>query len=289
MDEDPSIDDDLELDDSIAWQRAGRIAFAAIESLTLFGAPEFDDALESALVPGTQFTRHRRLWLMGQVKREGRSLVGRLGFQTENVGEIWDPEIKDFREDMLQSGSTSPFAIDPEKRRVAFQLRPGLIRVKSFTGALQALMNEASPVNRWRVTQEREEVSFDDWAAGVDRISRLRVKLEPPNPHYGDRDRVKELVEGANARMTQVMWAADEAALDGLDVNDAFIREAIEHATKYGSYAATGERHGLPTVWGSDQESAAEQRVAETDPKTHEVPADTLRQQLGDTDAEATQ
>lgn len=219
---------------------------------------------------------------MGQVKQEGKSLVGRLGFQTESMAEIWDPEIKDFREDLLHGGTTSPFAIDPDRRRVAFQLRPGLIRVKSLTGALQALMNAASSVNRWRVTEERESVTFDAWASDVDRVIRLRIRLQPPNPHYDGRERVKQLVEGANARMAQVIWAADEAALDGLDVNEPFIREAIEHASQYGSYAATGENQGLPTVWGSDQESASEQRVAPTDPQTQEVTSETLRAQLGD-------
>jgi hypothetical protein len=276
-------EDDLDaVEEGVDGARTGRVAFAVIEALTLFGDPAFQRALEEALVPGARIERHNRTWLMGRVRWEGASLVGRIGFQTSSVAEVWDEDIRDFREDMLLAGTTSPFAIDPGRRRVAFQLRPGAIRVRSFTGALQALMNAASPVNRWRVAQEVEEVPFEDWAEQVDRVIRLRVRLRRPNPHYGDRERVRGLVEGANARMAQIVWAADAEALDGIDVNDAFVREAIQHAQTYGSYAAAAERRGIPTAWGSDQEAAAEERVVEADPVTREIPAVRLREQLGD-------
>lgn len=257
--------------------------FAVIEALTLFATPAFTEALRSALVPGTSIERHGRTWLMGQVREDGRSIVGRIGFQTANIAEIWHPELQDFREDMLPAGTTSPFAIDPERRRVVFQLRPGVIRVHSFTGALQALMNAAEPMHRWRVSQEVEAVPFEEWIETVDRIVRLRVKVRRPNPHYGDRQRVRDLVEGANARMAQIVWTADPDALDGIDVTDEFIRETISHAEQYGSYAAAAERNDLPVAWGSDQEAAAEERVVDANPTTREIEPITLRGQLGDT------
>lgn len=276
-------DDDLDLDvEQIEGPRAGRIAFARIEPLTLHANAEPAAALESALVPGTRIERHKRTWYMGQHRSEGTSIVGRIGFEVSSLAELWDAERQDFSESQLMSGLTSPFAIDPDKLRVAFQLRPGLIRVKSFTGALQALMNAASPEDRWRVSQELESVSFDEWVAAVDRVLRLRVRVERPNPHYGDREHVRSLIEGANARMAELTWKADTEALDGLDVSEPFIREAIDHANSYGSYSAVGEREDKPVQWGSDQEAAAEQREVEADPMTREVPAISLRAQLGD-------
>ncbi len=278
----PDDDENLEVDvEDIAPPRRGRVAFAVVEALTLFAASDFDKAIIESLVPGTRIERHGRTWFMGQVRREGSSIVGRIGFQAANVAEVWDERLNDFREDMLLAGTTSPFAVDPQRRRVAFQLRPGLIRVWSFTGALQALMNTASPVNRWRVSQEVEAVPFTRWVETIDRIVRLRVRVRRPNPHYGDRQRVQELVEGANARMAQIVWSADPEALDGIDVNDGFVREAITHAEHYGSYAASAERAGRPVAWGSDQEAAAEERIVEADPETGEVPTERLREQLG--------
>jgi hypothetical protein len=276
-------DEDLEPDvDQVDGPQAGRIAFATIEPLTLHASIEQAEALESALVPGTQIERHNRVWYMGQHRQEGASIVGRIGFQTPDFAELWDAELKDFSERQLLSGLTSPFAIDPRALRVAFQLRPGVIRVKSFTGALQALMNEASPEDRWRVSQEVESESFEEWVETVDRVLTLRVRVERPNPHYGDRDKVKELIDGANARMADVIWKADPEALDGIDVSEPFIREAITHADKYGSYAALGEIADKPTQWASEQEAAAAQRVVEADPATREIPSTSLRKELGD-------
>ena len=276
--------DDLGLDYEPLERRSGRIAFAVIEALTLPATLAPREELRKALIPGTKKERHGRLWRIGQVRSEGRSIVGRIGFQAGNIAEVWDDEINDFREAYLPAGTTSPFAIDPGKMRVAFQLRPGVIRVNSFTGALQALMNEASPVDRWRVSAEVEAIPFPEWVGTLDRVVRLRVRLRRPNPHYGGRQRVREIVEGANARMAQIVWMADNDQLDGIDVGDPFIREALDHADRYGNFAATGERAGRRSAWGSDQEAAAEERQVEADPTTREVPAETLRQELGDSD-----
>ena len=279
-------DDDLEFDvDQVEGSRAGRVAFARIEALTLHAVADPLEAIAGALVPGTTIDRHNRVWHMGQVRSEGNSLVGRIGFETANLTELWDEEAKDFREDTLPAGTTSPFAIDPSAMRVAFQLRSGLIRVKSFTGALQGLMNAASPDDRWRVHQELEEVPFEAWAKTVERIVSLHIRIERPNPHYGDRKRVKELVEGANARMAELAWRADPEALDGLDVNDPFIREAIAHSEHYGAYSATGERQGEATRWVSEHEAAAELRELEADPVTREVAPASLRRELGDVES----
>lgn len=282
-----SDDDDLELEvEQVEGPRAGRIAFAKIEPLTLHANAAPDQALRAALIRGTYIERHNRIWHMGQIREEGRSIVGRIGFQTSAIAELWDEEREDFSEAQQWAGLTSPFAIDPVKLRVAFQLRPGFIRVKSFTGALQALMNATSD-DRWRVYQELEPVPFDDWVTSVDRVVALRIRVERPNPHYGDRANVKRLIEGANARMAELAWKADPEALDGLDVSEPFIREALDHASEYGGYAAEGERADKPTRWDSEHKGAAEQREVDADPVTREVPTQTLREQLGDVEPAA--
>jgi hypothetical protein len=272
-------DDTLELGEG--WTSA-RVAFARIEALTLQAAVIQQEALFKALKPGTRIERHRRVWRMGQVRREGRSLVGRIGYEAPGIDELWDDEIADFREMERPAGTTSPFAIDLRHLRVAYQLRPGLIRAKSFTGALQALMNDADPVDRWRVFPELETIPFEQWLATVDRVVSLRVRVERPNPHYADRQRVRALIEGANARMAEIVLNADPEDLQGIDVKDPFIVEAIEHANEYGSYAAVAEARGERTQWSSPQEGAAETRTVEADPTTHDVSSTALRQQLGD-------
>lgn len=259
----------------------GKVAFAQIEALTL-GALAPAEALRSALVPGTRIERNGRVWLMGQISPVSSSLMGRIGFQAGGPTELWDETVSDFREEFLPAGTTSLFAIDPYAMRVAFQLRPGLIRVKSFTGALQALLDAASPTERWRVHEVLEQLSFEDWVREVGRVSQLRVKLRKPNPHYGDRGRVKELVEGANARMATVVWQADPEDLQGLDLGEPFVQEAIEHTKKYGRFQARGLRNGQPSRWDSDQEAASRTVNLDADPETKEVDPTELRQVIGD-------
>lgn len=53
MDDETDVGDELEPDDAPSVSpRVGRVAFAVIEALTLFGGPEFEDSLAAALVPG---------------------------------------------------------------------------------------------------------------------------------------------------------------------------------------------------------------------------------------------
>jgi hypothetical protein len=257
-------------DSPIDWA-FGRIAFARIESLTLAATGDPVGALHASLVPGTRIDRFRRTWLMGRVRDEDSAIVGRIGYQTPAIGEVWDEEEKDFHDETRSAGFTSTFAIRPEQMRAAFQLRPGFIRPNSFTGALQALLNEASPTDRWRVSLDIEEITFDEWRERVDGISELTIRLDRPNPHYHGRERVKRLVEGANARMADLAFRADPNDPAGIDVNDSFIQEAIDHAKEYGDYTATGRRDGWISRWRHRQQGAVAQVELPADPETHEV------------------
>lgn len=271
---------------------SGQIAFATIEALTLEGNAASAQALRQALIPGTRIERHGRTWRMGKWQEEGNAFVGRIGFQASTMAELWDDETNDFKEMARPLGLTSPFAIDPNEMRVAFQLRGKEIRAKSFTGALQALLNEASPSDRWRVTRDTRQMPLDEWAASVDRVKVVRLALRRPNPHYAGRKRVKDIVEGTNAGMVQIAARADSDDPQGIDLDDALIREGIQHAHEnYGEVRIIGEVDGEQSQWSSDDDAVSEIRTALTDPRTQEVTGRALRRELGDpvADAEDTQ
>jgi hypothetical protein len=266
---------------------SGRVAFGRIEPLGIEGATLPEETLEKALVAGTRIERIRRVWHMGQHHREGPSIVGRIGYESSSVTELWDDETLDFTADTLRAGLTSPFAIDPKTLRIAFQLRGRDIRPKSFTGALQALLNEASPTERWRVHREFLDVEFTAWVSQVDRIVALRMVVERPNPHYAGRDRVRAIVEGTNARLADLQLRADEDDLQGIDVTDGLVQEMIEHAAaNYGHYSAVAEQAGEQTAWNSTQAGATEVHRVAVNPETKEVTGVTLRHELGDLTAE---
>jgi hypothetical protein len=159
-----------------------RISFARIESISL-GEP-FPDAIRQSLAPGTSYWRYTRLWRMGQWQELDGLLYGRIGFEAPAMTEVWNDEIADFEEAAFHGGTTAPFVIDLSDQRVAFQVRPGVIRPTTFTGALQALLNTTSVLARWRVHPDTYEVDWPTWLRSVDRVLQLRIRVERPNPHY---------------------------------------------------------------------------------------------------------
>ena len=262
----------------------GRVTFASIVVESVVGALAPAEFLEAALVPGTLVERRNRQWRMGRWHHEGSMIVGRIGFEAAALAELWDDEIGDFAEASRRTGLISPFAIDPQTMRVVFQLRGRDIRAKSFTSAMQALLNAASPTERWRVTRELHAVAFTDWVTEVDRITVLRLRLERPNPNYQDREKVRALIEGTNARMAEVVLNADEDDLQGIDVSDPFVQQALDHIEHHhhGTYVATAERGDEQTTWASGDEGAAEVHIVPADPVTKDVSATELRRELGD-------
>jgi hypothetical protein len=255
-----------------------RISFARVDALTL--TTSFDDAIRRSLRPGTAHQRYTRMWRMGRWQEEDGLILGRIGFQSPSTTELFNEEVSDFVEEAFTQGATSPFVIDPSSQRIVFQVRSGVIRPHSFTGALQALLNEASEFERWRVRPETYEVDWETWVNSVDRIAQLRIRLERPNPHYAERERVERLIEETNARIAELVLTAEQQG-EGIDISDEFIVEAIEHARTYGRWSAEGERAGEPTMrWTSDETVATPERTIEADPTTHEARFEGMAREL---------
>lgn len=218
--------------------------------------------------------------------REGNTIVGRIGFESMGTTELWDDQLNDFTERDRPLGLTSPFAIDLQTLRVAFQLRGADIKPTSFTGALQALLNEASSTEEWRVEREITVVPFREWASTVDRIVLIRLVLERPNPNYRGRRQVEQIIEGANAGLAQLQLRAKKDDPQGIDTKDQLVNEAIDHAAEHGRYSAVGERGPSELAWTSAQQGAAEIRRASVDPSTGDVSSQRLRHELGDSTVE---
>ena len=244
--------------------------------------------MPGALVPGTAIERYGREWRMGQFTTMDDVVVGRIGYQRPgDLAELWDDRISDFKETRLIDGLTSPFALNLDNLAIVFQLRAGRIKHTSFTGALQALLNEASGDTIWRVRPIVQGVDWERWRTSVLRVRHLELKMERPNPNYHGRNHVESIVEGTNARLARLVLDADEQDLDGLNIDDPLIREAIQHALEdYGSVKAVGD---VPTptgsqesVWRSDVDGSPIETRVPVDPATREVVPDALRDELPD-------
>lgn len=270
-------DDERAGDEDVSRGRTGRVAFARINSLTLHG--HLPEELRKALVPGTRLEHYQREWILGQVVDEEDVIFGKLGFERMATGSRFDTEAQDFVTQQREDGTYSLFAIDVNGLRVAFQTRGQTIKPQSFVGALQALLNTASPTERWRVEHDRTEEQFASWLGRVRRIERVKVRVERPNPNYHGRDKVESIIEGLNAEVAELSAKADPDDPQGLDRQDDLLQQLVGHADRYGSVDARGEDdEGQRVEYHSGRKT--DEVEVEVDPKTRDVSRETLREHL---------
>jgi len=267
--------------------RDARVAFARVVSVDPTDSIyELRARIDAALHPGTAIERYGREWRMGQNRRDGEVVIGRIGYQRPGeLAELWDDDANDFRETRLVDGLTSPFALNLENFALVFQLRSGRIKHTSFTGAFQALLNHASGDTLWRVRPIVQGVDWERWEGAVTRVRHIEFKLERPNPNYHGRGQVERIIEGANARLARLVLDADPADPDGIDITDALVRESIEHAIgDYGTVKAIGDirtDEGIQeSVWRSDIEGSPIETRVPVDPETREANPEALRDEL---------
>jgi hypothetical protein len=272
----------------VAEPRA-RVAFAKVrlaDELTLAHPDSAAPLFVESLVPGTRAVRYGREWRMGQWKQANGLVQGRIGFVTEAaVTEVWNESINDFEPHFYRTGATSPFVARLADLRIAFQLRSNIIRPTSFTKALQALLNEASSMVRWQVDHDVRGIPWAQWLEQVERVTKIHVRLERPNPNYHGRKRVEEIIEGTRAKLLELTATAREDA-PGLNLDDEFILQVIEHAAEFGKYTAQGQiiEHGRERTvqWRSDVEGAPPERIVPADIETREASHEVLAQALED-------
>lgn len=128
----------------------GRVEAPPIEAPTTLGR-----RLGAALVPATRVTRYRREWLLGQVSRQERTILGRVGYNTDENVDGWDEEAQDFHRTAVTLGQASPFALNLATGVVAFQVR-ATISATAFAGALALLLSAGEGVPGWHVSVEED-------------------------------------------------------------------------------------------------------------------------------------
>ena len=207
-----------------------------------------------------------------------RTLQGRIGFERRiGTAPLWDEKAQDFVPAAIKEGTVSPFAIGAGLR-VAFQLRPGTIKRTTFTGALRDLLAEGSGVNGWAVTPFQGEPNYARWReVEVVRIEKITLTLERPNPHYGKRQAISDVVENTHASIVTMAITGRDGVVN--ETSD-FVSQGIEHAAAgYGHFVATGQRKdGTTSTYRSDRDGAPPERRVEVDKETREVSAAALTQ-----------
>ncbi len=193
---------------------------------------------------GNRIERHRRTWIAGPSTSDRSSFWGRIGFQSDDgANEIWDEEKKDFTTIAARTGSSSPFLVRARDGRLAFQLRPGVIRRTGYCGALEALLNEARDESAWRVSADLAPLEWSEWIGQAGRIKKLTFVIKEPNPNWRGRESLEGIVEGANAHTVRMVYEAHDQGA-GIDVTDDVVMQAIQHTVERGYGKVIGESDG---------------------------------------------
>lgn len=178
----------------------------------------------------------------------------------------------------MPSGVLVPFAIRFADGLVAYQLRPGVVREESFAGALASLLNSTANPYVWTVETAVEYRSWDDWRAEVDSVTAFAMRLDKPNPHYGDDWQIENLIEDLQLEYARLAGKA----LEGHSVNtdDDLFRQALDHVlNNYGRAAVEGVTvEGRQSTWVKVRGMAASvmARLTVRAVGTDEIPEDEL-------------
>lgn len=193
---------------------------------------------------GTKLDRYTRTWIMGRAAYQGKDVWGRIGFVSNGEGaEIWDEVKKDFAEVASPTGASAPFVVLAANGRLSFQFRPGLMDRSAYCSALEALANlryaEGAKAPRWRVWADLGKTDWDSWVQGTSGVRRLRFRLELPNPNWIGREELQGIIEGTRSTMLETVLTTDDPA--GLNLDDSFVVQSIEHTVRKGYGSLTAE------------------------------------------------
>ena len=179
-------------------------------------------------------------------------MTGRIGFLTDASLQslFFDRVTGEFVADAVTSGVVVPFAIRLSDGVITYQLRPGLVRENSFTGALEGLLNAPGSEYAWEVRAAVEERSWEAWKDSAARINSFAIKVERPNPHYGDDRLIEEAVEGVNLEYLRLAGKAEDVG-SGVDPNADLFRQAVNHVLRgYGRATVQGvDGQGEESTW----------------------------------------
>lgn len=209
--------------------------------------PADSELLRRALVPGSSVARRERTWCLGKLVElpDAQSrLAGRIGFVDSATVSHWNAELNDFEDVSVPSGASFGFVLDVERGVLAY-LAPA-----SATGgllsALQAMLNDQR-LGRWSVSRVLIRDQWGHWKQGLKRVRNVRVILHRPNPNYRGRKRVEELLEGSRASVLRTLFEADPDSLEGINIEDVYIQQMLEHVENgYGSFAIVGDHQSGP-------------------------------------------
>lgn len=234
-----------------AEERTYRVGLGIVALEGLFQS-DLGTALNASWTTGATVTRYRRKWTLSRIHEQTPdTITGQIGFVSENevTTLFFDHEKGDFVRSGAPTGVLVPFAIRLSDGLVAYQLRPGVVREESFTGALAELLNSTSNEYQWSVETATETLTWDEWQGTVDRVTAFAFRLEKPNPHYEDDWRVEDIIEDLRLEYARLTGKALDD--QGVDTESDLFQQALDHVLRnYGRASIEGmTAEGREGIW----------------------------------------
>jgi hypothetical protein len=175
------------------------------------------------------------------VRQDADHLIARLGYETREDSDLYDPVAKDFKHEAVIRGRTVTFAVRLADLAIVYERRRAGMSEREFTAGLQFLLRAADVHRKWIVAPVDSRATFDDWVRGVDLVHRFRFRAEglrlprdPGSPVLG------ALLIPRSGTIT-----IDARASDGVDITDDLFRELVRLASDgSGEVFAVGRKNG---------------------------------------------
>lgn len=238
--------------------RLARARIMPPEAPLLFPAPP--ELIRNIITPGRRHLARSRIWRIGRVRSYDDRVVARLGWETEEDTDLYDPGVEDFKHEAVLRGRIVTFAVRLADLAVVYERRRGGMSEKDFTSGLRIVLRAFDGHRRWEVVPVDTKSTFAQWAAGVDLVSRFRFRAEGSD--LKSAGSLRTLLRPRPGVLT-----IDLRSGDGIDVRDEALQELIQLAEAgAGEILAVGRRidhdaAGIRKAWESA--SSAERVVLE--------------------------
>ena len=232
------------------------------EPPTLFPSPP--ESIRAILIAGQRHLARTRIWRIGGVRSDDEHVVARLGWETAEESDLYDPDIGDFKHEAVLRGRTVTFVVRLADLAVVYERRRAGMSEQDFTTGLRIVLRAFDGHRRWDVVPVDTKATFDEWLRGVDLVNRFRFRAD--GPHLKGSGTLRALLRPRPGVLT-----IDFRSCDGIDVSDEALRELVLLAESgTGEVLAVGRRSGHETaeVLKAWESSSSAERVIQ------EVPVD---------------
>lgn len=225
--------------------------------------------IRGILVAGRKHLARTRIWRLGGVRTSEDRIVARLGWEKQEETDLYDPDVEDFQHEAVIRGRTVTFVVRLVDLAVVYERRRAGLSEQDFATGLRILLRAFDDHRRWVVAPVDSKATFDDWARGVDQVSRFRFRAEESEL----RNAAQSPTLGRLLRPRAGSLTVDFRSTDGMDINDVVFRELVDLAESgAGKILAVGRRGNQDSddVVKAWESSSATERVVQEIPLDEE-------------------